>query len=622
VTPEGAPVRLSSAPPLASGGEALQPSIEDYAIIGDCRTAALVSRQGSIDWLCLPHFSGPSVFAALLDPRRGGRFAVSPVQPFTAERRYRGPGAVLETTFRTADGLARVTDLMPVADGSGAVGPMREVLRVVEGVDGAVDLRVVFQPRPDYAQRTPRVARRGALGWACAWGDELLLLHTDIPLEPAPDRTAVGGTVRVAAGERRALSLAYAKGDVAVVTPLGRAAEERFGATLAWWEAWAGRCRYEGPHREAVLRSAVTLKLLTFAPSGAVIAAPTASLPEWVGADRNWDYRFCWLRDAGLTMRAFTGLGFREEAQAFLAWLLHATRLTWPELQVMYDIYGRTELEERTLDHLEGYRGSRPVRIGNAAHAQVQLDVYGEVVLAAHDHVAAGGRLQRDEARVLAGLGRTVCRRWREPDHGIWEVRGGKRHHTFSKALCWLALDRLLDLHARGIVRVPAEDFRRERAAIEQAIEARGFNRALPSYVGELDGSAADASLLLMACLGYRDAAHPRMVATYEHVQRRLGRGRGLFDRYEAGHDGLASSEGAFGLCSFWAIDNLARRGDLAAAERSFAALLAFANDLGLYAEEIDPATGAALGNFPQAFTHVGLINAALAIARARRGGG
>jgi GH15 family glucan-1,4-alpha-glucosidase len=622
VTPESAPVRLSPAPPRASGDVASQAAIGDYAIIGDCRTAALVSRHGSIDWLCLPHFSGPSVFAALLDPRRGGSFGMHPAMPFTAQRRYLGPSAILETSFRTAEGVARVTDAMPVPEDPGALRPLREVLRIIEGVEGTVELRVIFAPQPDYGRATPSLVRRGGLGWACAWADELLLLHTDIPLEPTLDGTAVAGTLRVRAGERRALSLSYTKADIAVIAPLGAEAERRLQATLSWWEGWAARCRYDGPRRDAVLRSAVTLKLLTFAPSGAVVAAPTASLPEWIGGDRNWDYRYCWLRDAALTMRAFTGLGLHEEARAFLAWLLHATRLTWPELQIMYDVYGRTELTEGTLDHFEGHHGSRPVRIGNAAHSQIQLDIYGEVVLAAHDYVAAGGRLQRDEARVLAGLGRTVARRWREPDQGIWEARGAPRHYTFSKVLCWLALDRLLDLDRRGLVRVPAEEFRRERAAVAEMIEARGFNPAVSSYAGELDGDAPDASLLLMACLGYRPAADPRMRGTYDFIQRRLGCGRGLLYRYEPGYDGMASPEGAFGICSFWAVDNLVGRGEPEAAERVFADLLSFGNDVGLFAEETDPATGAALGNFPQAFTHVGLINAALALARARRGRG
>ncbi|HEV7263576.1 MAG TPA: glycoside hydrolase family 15 protein [Falsiroseomonas sp.] len=613
----GAEPRAAQAATGARFGAAAAPAIADYAMIGDCRTVALVSREGSIDWLCLPHFSGPSAFAALLDAEKGGRFAIRPSGRFTVERRYRGTTAVLETTFRTESGAVRVIDLMPVADGFRALAPMREVLRIVEGVEGTVDLHILFAPRPDYARVAPRLERRGALGWAVAWGCEFLLLHTDAALEVTADGTAAEGALRVEAGRRHAFSLTYVRDDVGIIAPLGEAAVQRLQATEGWWRDWVAQCRYDGPHREAVLRSAVTLKLLTFAPSGAVVAAPTTSLPECIGGDRNWDYRFCWLRDAALTMRAFTGLGLQAEAKAFFAWLLHATRLTWPELQVMYDVYGRTRLDERRLDHLRGHGGSRPVRIGNAAHGQLQLDVYGEVVLAAHDYVASGGRLQRDEARTLVGIGRTVCRRWREPDYGIWEIRGSPRHYTFSKIMCWLALDRLLDLHERGLVRAPAERFRRERDAIEEVIETRGFNPALPGYASELDGDAADAALLLVACLGYRQATDPRMAATHKLLERRLAaRERGLMLRYEPGYDRMPGEEGAFGVCGFWAVDNMLGRGEGEAAARRFAELLSCGNDLGLFAEETEPATGAALGNFPQAFTHVGLINAALGLAK------
>lgn len=614
--------RAAATAEASEPGSEPEPAIADYAIIGDCRTAALVSREGSIDWLCLPHFSGPSVFGALLDPGKGGRFAIHPRDSFTAERRYRDTTAVLETTFHTAGGTVRLIDLMPIPEDSGALAPMREVLRIVEGVEGTVDLQILFEPRPDYARHTPRLADRGALGWACEWGCDLLMLHADALLEATQDGTAATGVLRVEAGRSHAFSLTYVRGDVAVVAPLGEDAALRLRSTEAWWRDWVAQCRYDGPHRDKVLRSAVTLKLLTFAPSGAVIAAPTTSLPEWLGGDRNWDYRFCWLRDAALTMRAFTGLGLQDEAQAFLAWLLHATQLTRPELQIMYDIYGRTHLEELSLDHLEGFRHSRPVRIGNGAHAQLQLDVYGEVVLAAHDYVANGGRLQPDEARALAGFGHTVCRLWREPDCGIWEVRGAPRQYTFSKVMCWLALDRLLDLHERGMVQVPVERFRRERAAIAEMIEARGFNPALPGYAAEMDSDAPDASLLLMACLGYRSATDPRMVATYDLIQRRLARGGGLLLRYEPDYDGLAGPAGAFGPCGFWAVDNLVGRGETETAERMFTGLLAFGNDLGLFTEVVDEDTGVPLGNFPQAFTHVGLITAALSLAKAPRSAG
>jgi GH15 family glucan-1,4-alpha-glucosidase len=598
-----------------------EPAIGNYAIIGDCRTAALVSRDGSIDWLCLPHFSGESVFAALLDQKRGGRFRIRPATPFRSTRRYSGESGILETTFETESGSARLLDLMPVVGNPSTLQPLREVLRILQGIEGEVALEVRWEPRPRYSCADPKLRSRGAIGWSCTWSDELFLLHAEAPLDLVADENAVVGHVCVEAGKKVRFSLCYAKADIGVVAPLGEEADNRFQATCEWWCAWSSQCAYQGPHREAVIRSAITLKLMTFALSGAVVAAPTTSLPEAIGGERNWDYRYCWIRDAALTMRAFTGLGFQNEARAFLEWLLHATRLTWPELQVMYDVYGRTNLRERELEHLRGFGDSRPVRIGNSAHRQVQLDVYGGMLFAALDYVEKGGRLQEDEARLLAGFGKTVCEQWRDADSGIWEVRGPQRHYTFSKVMCWTALDSLLKLHERGHVRVDVEIFRRERDEIGRTIETRGFNETLGSYVGELDGGWLDAALLLMGCLGYQHPTHPRMRTTFERLQERLGC-NGLFYRYEEGTDHLPSREGAFGICSFWAIDNLARRGDLQAAERAFDHILSYANDVGLFAEEIDPDTGAALGNFPQAFTHVGLINAAMALAASRRTSG
>jgi GH15 family glucan-1,4-alpha-glucosidase len=603
----------------APSARTADPEIGDYAVIGDCRTAALISRAGSLDWLCLPHFSGASVFAALLDQQRGGRFAIQPNQEFQSTRRYLPETPVLETTFRTASGMARLIDLMPVEEDASRLAPMREILRVLEGIEGEVILDVRFEPRLDYAREKVRIRSHGALGWSCSWRDELCLLTSDARLERAPDGTAVIGRVRVRAGERLCFSLAYTKGDVGIIPPLGEHAQERLLRTIEWWRRWTAQCTYEGAYREAVQRSAITLKLMTFALSGAVVAAPTASLPEAIGASRNWDYRYCWLRDAALTMRAFTGLGYQNEAASFLQWLLHATRLTWPKLQIMYDVYGRTNLKEEELGHLSGYRGSRPVRIGNGAHAQVQMDVYGEVVSAAYHFVRNGGRLQPDEARLLAGFGEIVCKHWRDPDHGIWEVRGDKRQYTFSKVMCWSALDSLIGLQEHGGINIDADEYRRERDGIAQAIETRGFNEALGSYTSEFDGDSLDAALLLMGCLGYKDPGHPRMRTTFERIHERLGCD-GLLYRYERGLDGLDSPEGAFGICSFWAVDNLAKRGDLMAATESFDRILSFANDVGLYAEEIDVPTGAALGNFPQAFTHIGLINAAIALAEAEKG--
>ncbi len=598
-------------------GERWQP-IEDYGIIGDCRTAALISREGTIGWLCLPDFSSPSVFAEIVDRWAGGVFLIRPREVFTVERRYIDETPVLETTFKTARGAVRIIDTVAVVDGVETLQPMREILRLIEGLSGEIELEIRIDPRPNYGRTKPHIKHHGPLGWCFSWSNELLMVRSDIDLQQMGD--ALHAFVRIPAGARICLSLPYVKGDLGVLPPLGRDADERLERTLEWWQSWANGCSYDGPYKQAVLRSALTLKLLSFSLSGAIVAAPTTSLPEAIGAERNWDYRYCWLRDAGLTMQAFIGLGLQDDARSFLSWLLHATRLTWPELQVMYDVYGRTRLEEKELDHLEGYRGSRPVRIGNGAHSQHQLDVYGEIVFAADAYIDGGGTLEPVECRMLTGFGKVVCKKWREADHGIWEMRGAPRQHTFSKVMCWLALDRLLKLDKKHVLSLGtlAEEFRRERAAIADVIEQRGFNSRSESYVSELDGNAVDASLLLMPCVGYRSADDPRVASTYERVWQRLGRA-GLLYRYESDCDASESHEGTFGICSFWAVHHLACRGDIKEAKRLFEHVLSFANDLGLFAEEIDPETGSALGNFPQAFTHVGLINAAVAIERAAK---
>ncbi|MGE3795869.1 MAG: glycoside hydrolase family 15 protein, partial [Dehalococcoidia bacterium] len=482
--------------------------ISDYALIGDCRSAALVSREGSIDWLCWPRFDSPSLFAAILDRDRGGRFSVRPVDPFTSTRRYLGETAILETTFQTRDGLARLTDLMPVAserEKAGALWPDHELLRRVECVEGTVEVEVVFDPRPDYGRIVPRLEHWPNVGLACEHMGRVVALRSDVPLsvDGGPGRR---GRLRLSAGETRTLALTFEQG-LPVVSPSSDGdVDSRIASTRAWWEAWAADgARFTGPHAEAVQRSAITLKLLSFAPSGAIVAAPTTSLPEDVGGVRNWDYRYCWLRDASLTLRALDDVGHAAEADAFLSWLLHATRLTWPELQVLYDVYGEARIPESVLGHLEGYRRSAPVRVGNAAADQLQLDVYGEVIDAAWRYVRRGGRLDRTMARTLVGFGRTVVRRWREPDEGIWEPRSGRRHHTHSKAMCWLALDRLVDLCARGHVAAEAATFARERDAIRRAIERDGVSERLGCYVSVFGSEGVDASLLLLSVMGYAD---------------------------------------------------------------------------------------------------------------------
>jgi GH15 family glucan-1,4-alpha-glucosidase len=594
------------------------PPINDHALIGDGRSAALVAADGSLDWLCWPRFDSPSLFAALLDAERGGLFRIRPVGPFEVERRYLPGTNVLETIFRTAGGSVALRDLMPVVseDAKRAVFVAEhEVLRELEGRDGAVEVEIHYEPHPDYGRERACLEPRGALGLWCAAGSGALTLRSEVPLRVAPDARSAGGRVRLRPGERVSFSLSYSQHAPAVIPPLCRSARERQEATVRWWRNWVQRCTYDGPFRDAVVRSALALKLMVFAPSGAVIAAATTSLPEKIGGERNWDYRYCWLRDASFTLRALLDLGYDEEATAYVGWLLHATRLTWPELQVLYDVFGESRLPERELPHLAGYARSRPVRIGNDAHGQLQLDVYGEVLDAVARFARRGGRFDRDTVRFLNGLGQTVCARWREPDEGIWEGRSGRSHHTQSKVLCWVALDRLIQLHEVHGLALDVDHFRAERDAIRAEIERRGFNGRIGSYTRVLDGDDLDASLLTLPLYGYIDAAHPRIASTCARIHQRLGR-NGLIYRYQKDtDDGLPVGEGAFGVSGFWAVECRARAGDVDGATEAFKRLLAFGNGVGLFAEEIDPATGAGLGNFPQAFTHVGLINAALTLA-------
>ena len=597
------------------------PPIGDYALIGDCRTAALVSSAGSIDWLCLPRFDGPSLFAAILDDERGGRFAVRPVGDIRAVSRRYLPGTnVLETTFTTGAGRTRLTDVMTLPGGDGTVAELRpahEIVRRIELVAGEAEIEVLFDPRPGYGRAAPRLQQRaGGLAWLCDWGSEAVVIRSDIGMR-AGEGPGVRGVQRLRAGDRRFVAFGYEQHLPSVIPALGEGAERAIDGTARWWRTWSEGLAYDGPYREAVLRSALVLKLLSFAPSGAIVAAPTTSLPEAIGGERNWDYRYCWLRDASLTLRARFDLGCMAEADAFLSWMLHATRLTWPRLQVVYDVYGRTRLEEREMDHVDGYAGSRPVRVGNGAAGQLQLDVYGEVLDAAHGYVGRGGRIDRATGRMLAGLGRTVAASWREPDEGIWETRGGRRHHTLSRAMCWVALDRLIRLADGGHLRVDLPRFRRERDAIRAEVEARGYNDRLRSYVSELDGEEVDASLLLLGLHGYADPRGDRMRGTLACVRERLGVNGLLFRNRD--EDGMRGREGAFGICGFWGVECLALSGQVEAAREAFERLLSYENDVGLHGEEIDPESGAALGNFPQAFTHVGLINAAVTLEESGR---
>ncbi len=602
------------------GNASKYPDIGDYALIGNGRCAALVSRHASIDWLCLPRFDSPSVFAAILDADDGGRFRIAPTETFHSKRSYAGPTNVLVTTLRTQAGAITVTDVMPIpsaAERDRQLLPDQEVLRRIECIDGELDVEIVFDPRFQYARRVPKLTHDRSTGLLAVDGGLVVALQTDVDMEIRPGQGA-RGTVHMREGDVRWASLTAELGP-AVVGGLGEAAQKRLDGTREWWHEWISRCSYEGPYEDAVLRSILLLRLLVFAPSGAIVAAPTTSLPEEIGGTRNWDYRYCWLRDSTMTLRALIDNGITDEGQQFMSWMLHATRLTWPKLQVLYTLYGGTRVRERTLHHLEGYRNSAPVRVGNGAHDQLQVDVYGEVLAAALSYVQRGGELDHDEKKMVVGLGKTICEIWKEPDNGIWEVRGERTHHTLSKAFCWVGLDALLKLHEAGVVSVPVDRFQKVRQEIRDAVEEHGWNDEIQSYTATFDGDQVDASLLLMAIYGYREAREERMRKTGERIRERLER-NGLLYRYRRNDGMQGSDQGAFGICSFWEIELMARQGRLEEAKRAFEHLLGMSNDVGLFSEEIDPSNGMLLGNFPQAFTHVGLINAADSIARVEKG--
>ncbi|HWI13846.1 MAG TPA: glycoside hydrolase family 15 protein [Burkholderiales bacterium] len=598
------------------------PPLTDYAAIGNCRTVALVSRAGSVDWLCMPHFSGPTFFAALLDDRHGGRFALTPRDIVSAERAYLPETNVLRTRFRCRAGELELTDFMTIRSGDqcAKLEPAHEIVRLARCTRGSVELDAFYQPRPGYARSPPKLHHRGKLGWMCAQSGLAANLSSDMDFTPCGDG-ALRASSTLRADEERVAIVSFCENDVLVVHPVADAPRQALSETARWWESWCRQCSFTGPYAGAVRRSALALKLLTYSLSGAVVAAATTSLPEGPTGDRNWDYRYCWLRDTSLVLQSFIDLGYVGEARAFLAWLLHATRLTRPRLQVMYDVFGETALRECELTRFEGYRGLGPVRIGNAAHSQLQLDIYGDVVLTADGYVKRGGTLDRYEKNLLVGFGQSVRELWQCPDRSIWEIRVAHRHNTYSKLMCWTAVDRLLQLDATIALDIDRAAYTAVRDQIRADIEAHGYDAQLGSYVGYYGGTAADASLLLMARYGYVEPDDPRMLGTWRHIERTLAVD-GLLYRYPPGgeYDGVPGAENLFAICSFWLVDYLARLGEVDRAGALFERLLALSNDVGLYAEEFDAHTHAPLGNFPQAFTHVGLITAALSLEQAMRG--
>jgi GH15 family glucan-1,4-alpha-glucosidase len=583
--------------------------IADYAAIGDGRTVALVARDGSIDWLCLPDLDSPSMFAALLDAEQGGRFELRPEEAFEVTRRYLAGTNVLETTFTTAQGVVRTTDAMILP--RGGLAPYRELVRRVEGVAGRVPMRWRVVPRPGYGAEV-QLERRAGVPVAVRGADAVAVIGWDAG-EPVVSADAIDGRFVATEGHVAQVVLAAAHQEP-LVLPSRAEVAARLAATEEAWREWSGRRTYEGPWRDAVIRSALALKLLVFAPSGAISAAPTTSLPETIGGERNWDYRFSWPRDSAFTLRALLALGCAREADAFFWWLLHASQLTHPEVRVLYRLNGRPEADELHLP-LSGYRGSRPVRIGNGAAGQTQLDVYGEVMDAASEMAQGRGRLDRDHARRLADIADHVCEIWRRPDAGIWEVRSHPAHFTQSKMMCAVALDRACSLADAGLLRGDVDRWRRTRDEIRAFVDGRCYSEGKGSYTRAPDEDQLDASLLLAVIARYDEATAPRLLGTVDAVRRELGRGP-LLIRY-VGEDGLPGEEGAFFACSFWLAESYARQGRVEEAATLIEELIALANDVGLYAEEIDPESGEFLGNFPQGLSHLALINAAVAVAEA-----
>jgi GH15 family glucan-1,4-alpha-glucosidase len=644
--------------------------IADYGLIGDMHSCALISKSGSIDWACLPSFDSPSVFGRILDWRKGGYYQISPREVTSVTRQYLPLTNVLETTFITHTGVAKLTNFMPVHPpsyshillGSGHrradsdvshqlkhprhrdVTPSvrladedvnepfevkfdEKIICILECVSGSVEFEMVCSPRFDYGTIQPRTILdgTGSTHGLAHGGANALLVYCSIPMEMQDLNFVSEG--RLGAGDRAytaVASLSHYSSDFTVSNAWSSPAQidRALSRTIEYWQQWSAGCKAEGEYADDVLRSALALKALVYEPSGAILAAPTTSLPEGLGGERNWDYRFTWIRDASFSLKAFFDLGLTQEAQGFKDWLEWTT--AYPEdLQLMYGIRGERLLIERTLP-IEGYYWSRPVRVGNGAAEQFQLDIYGELMDSVFIYREVSGELpDPDYWGLLHDVVEYVAKIWRKPDAGIWESRGGDRHFVYSKVQCWTALDRGIRLAEDLLIASPdpalQADIERWKAArdeIRKEVLSIGFNEKMGTFVQSYGSRTLDASALMLPLVGFIDAKDPRMRSTIEHIERDLSSSEGLVYRYRDFNDGLAGDEGAFIICSFWMVQNLALLGETAKARSLFETLRGYANDLGLFSEQYDSATGEMLGNFPQAFSHLAFIQSALLLSR------
>ncbi|MDQ3955292.1 MAG: glycoside hydrolase family 15 protein [Actinomycetota bacterium] len=593
--------------------------IEDYAVIGDTHSAGLVSKDGSIDWLCLPRFDSPAVFARLLDSETGGHWSIRPVEEIVSvSRRYTPDSLVLETTFETASGTVTLTDCLAFEEGSSPDAPEAVytedvVVRVVSAENGSVRMSVEYAPRFDYGNIVPWLRRHGDVLEAVG-GPDAVDLHCDVALDL--DHGTAVGEFTIVAGENMSFLAAY--------HPSHRHRDVEFSpgecsrlidGTVDFWRRWASRCTYKGRWREHVMRSLLTLKALTYSPTGGIVAAATTSLPEKIGGVRNWDYRYCWLRDATFSLDVLLESGYTAEAEAWRDWLLRAVAGDPEDLLIMYGLHGERRLPELELDWLSGYEGSRPVRIGNAAAGQFQLDVYGEIMDSFHSAARAGIEPMAEAWELQREIVDFVCEHWDEPDEGIWEVRSGRRHFVHSKVMAWVAIDRAVKAVDHRGRKGPRDRWTKTRDVIKDEVLRRGYHEGRASFVRAYDETELDASLLMLPLVGFINAHDPRMVSTIDAIARELTHD-GFVSRYHThdSDDGLPPGEGSFLLCTFWLVDCYALLGRVEEAEAIMERLVGLCNDVGLLSEQYDPVGRRLVGNFPQAFSHVALVTTAMAL--------
>ncbi|MCH8920338.1 MAG: glycoside hydrolase family 15 protein [Chloroflexi bacterium] len=611
------------------------PPISDYGLISDMHSCALVSKTGSIDWCCFPRFDSAAVFSRILDWGKGGYFKVAPGGVRSVSRRYLQGTNILETTFETDTGVARLTDFMPTHPHSAPQesqdsGRGRQVARIMECIRGSVRFTVECCPRFDYGTIVPHAALDGPNSGFAHGGVDALSLYCSAPLQEIEGGFQAEGLLK--AGEKLYAVVTYqprfpvghrpfTSHDAAVLDH--RDIERSQRETRRFWEEWSSLCTYDGEYRDEVLRSALTLKALTYAPSGALLAAATTSLPEAIGGSRNWDYRFTWIRDASFALYALFIIGYTAEARAFKDWLEWSTVGRARDLQIMYGLGGERRLTETELPELDGYRSSRPVRVGNAAYSQFQLDIYGEILDSAHLYRKFGGEMDPAYWEYLQRVVAFVIDHWREPDEGIWEARSGRRHFVSSKVWCWVALDRAIKAARALDLPGDVERWRKVRAEIKEDVLANGYDAERKAFVQAYGSKKLDASNLLLPLVGFISADEPRMRSTIEAIERELTSPQGFVYRYKGFDDGLSGGEGTFPICTFWLADNLIALGELERARNLFEKLRACANDLGLFSEESDGETGEMLGNFPQSFSHLAFISTAVQLHEAevhRRG--